>query len=264
MTRPRSGPETGVSGHPTLPDGDDNRSENDPAAKNNPQEIADRGFAPGKESLKTARMRWLRFQPGFGLRWWIPSWVSWSCFTANPGTRRTKTTSRRAAEPLAPTTTPDDFFASVSSHLKDPQGTGTMRLCLHGNNRLYLGISWRPEPTGAAGFGPEYPPEACLACADRASVRGSSRDDGDHASSRQEQADGVALAGTLPRGRGRRTVAGSGPGVRQAPLGRRGEIAGVDEDDAGGTAERDPVECSHDGQGRRNQPVCRGSGPSMD
>ena len=154
--------------------------------------------------------------------------------------------------------------ASVSSHLKDPQGTGTMRLCLHGNNRLYLGISWRPEPTGAAGFGPEYPPEACLACADRASVRGSSRDDGDHASSRQEQADGVALAGTLPRGRGRRTVAGSGPGVRQAPLGRRGEIAGVDEDDAGGTAERDPVECSHDGQGRRNQPVCRGSGPSMD
>ncbi len=154
--------------------------------------------------------------------------------------------------------------SSVSSHLKDPQGTGTMRLCLHGNNRLYLGISWRPEPTGAAGFGPEYPPEACLACADRASVRGSSRDDGDHASSRQEQADGVALAGTLPRGRGRRTVAGSGPGVRQAPLGRRGEIAGVDEDDAGGTAERDPVECSHDGQGRRNQPVCRGSGPSMD
>ena len=153
---------------------------------------------------------------------------------------------------------------SVSSHLKDPQGTGTMRLCLHGNNRLYLGISWRPEPTGAAGFGPEYPPEACLACADRASVRGSSWDDGDHASSRQEQADGVALAGTLPRGRGRRTVAGSGPGVRQAPLGRRGEIAGVDEDDAGGTAERDPVECSHDGQGRRNQPVCRGSGPSMD
>ena len=154
--------------------------------------------------------------------------------------------------------------SSVSSHLKDPQGTGTMRLCLHGNNRLYLGISWRPEPTGAAGFGPEYPPEACLACADRASVRGSSRDDGDHASSRQEQADGVALAGTLPRGRGRRTVAGSGPGVRQAPLGRRGEIAGVDEDDAGGTAERDPVECSHDGQGRRNQPVYRGSGPSMD
>ena len=129
-----------------------------------------------------------------------------------------------------------------------------MRFSKNDNGHLYLVFSWRPAPTGAVGRGPEYPPEAYLARADRASVRRSSRNDGNHAPRGQEQADSVAVAGTLPRGRGRWAVAGPGPGLRPASLGRRGAIAGVDEDDAGDAAERHPLECSHHGQGGRDQP----------
>ena len=62
-----------------------------------------------------------------------------------------------------------------------------------------MGISGGSGAVGAAGFGPEYAAEACLACADRASFGGSGWNDGDHAPSGQEQADGLALAGTLDR-----------------------------------------------------------------
>ena len=62
--------------------------------------------------------------------------------------------------------------ASVPSHLKDSQSGFDMRFWVHADKHLYLGISWRPKPARAVGFGPEYAAEACLARADRASVSG--------------------------------------------------------------------------------------------
>ena len=113
---------------------------------------------------------------------------------------------------------------SVPSHLKDSQSGFDMRFWVHADKHLYLGISWRPKPARAVGFGPEYAAEACLARADRASVLGRSGDHGNHAPGRQEQADGVAMAAALPRGGRRWPVAGPAAGSRQAGLGRRGDI----------------------------------------
>ncbi|KKK62149.1 hypothetical protein LCGC14_3007230, partial [marine sediment metagenome] len=45
--------------------------------------------------------------------------------------------------------------------------------------------------------------------------------------------------------------------VRQASPGRTGDGPGVDQDDARDAAERDPLERSRDGQGRRHQPYQR-------
>ena len=132
-----------------------------------------------------------------------------------------------------------------------------MRFWVHADKHLYLGISWRPKPARAVGFGPEYAAEACLARADRASVLGRSGDHGNHAPGRQEQADGVAMAAALPRGGRRWPVAGPAAGSRQAGLGRRGDIAGVDEDAGRQAAEGDPLEPSHDGQGGGHRPQQR-------
>ena len=147
---------------------------------------------------------------------------------------------------------------SVPSRLNDSHWVETMRISKDENEHLYLGISWRAEPTGAVGFGPEYPPEACLACADRASVRGSSRDDGDRAPSGQEQADGMALAGTLPQRKGSTGCCGIGTGGSgRAPLGARVKSLVLTK-----TMRETPPNATHwsvrtSGQGGRNQPYLR-------
>ena len=112
--------------------------------------------------------------------------------------------------------------SSVPSHLKDSQSGFDMRFWVHADKHLYLGISWRPKPARAVGFGPEYAAEACLARADRASVLGRSGDHGNHAPGRQEQADGVAMAAALPRGGRRWPVAGPAGGPGKPALG--GEV----------------------------------------
>ena len=69
-----------------------------------------------------------------------------------------------------------------------------------------MAVSRGSGAIGTADRGPEHAAEGGLALADRASVGGGMRH-GDHAAHRDIKADGVALAGALPGGRGRWPVA---------------------------------------------------------
>ena len=113
-----------------------------------------------------------------------------------------------------------------------------MRFWVHADKHLYLGISWRPKPARLVSvFGSCFCPGKVMR--------------------RVGKSKHVAMAAALPRGGRRWPVAGPAAGSRQAGLGRRGDIAGVDEDAGRQAAEGDPLEPSHDGQGGGHRPQQR-------
>ena len=71
---------------------------------------------------------------------------------------------------------------------------------------------------------------------------------------RDIKADGVALAGALPGGRGRWPVARQEPAAGDAAAERRHQDASADQDDARDAAGRDPLERALDGARGRHQP----------
>ena len=119
---------------------------------------------------------------------------------------------------------------------------------------MHMAVSRGSDAIGTAGRGPEHVAEGGLALADRASLGGGMRHDGDHAAQRHFQADGVALAGTLPGGRCRWPLARQEPASGEGAAGPRHQDAGVDQDDARDAAGRDPLERALDGARGRHQP----------
>ena len=118
---------------------------------------------------------------------------------------------------------------------------------------MHMAVSRGSDAIGTAGRGSEHVAEGGLALADRASVGGGTRHDGDHAAHRHLQADGVALAGTLPGGRCRWPLARQEPASGEAAAGFRHQDVGADQDDARDAGERDPLECALDGARGRHQ-----------
>ncbi len=88
---------------------------------------------------------------------------------------------------------------------------------------MHMAVSRGSDAIGTAGRGPEHVAEGGLALADRASVGGGTRHDGDHAAHRHLQADGVALAGTLPGGRCRWPLARQEPASGEGAAGGRAD-----------------------------------------
>ena len=115
---------------------------------------------------------------------------------------------------------------------------------------MHMAVSRGSGAIGTADRGPEHAAEGGLALADRASVGGGMRHHGDHAAHRDIKADGVALAGALPGGRGRWPVARQEPAAGDAAAERRHQDAGADQDDARDAAGRDPLERALDGRAR--------------
>ena len=148
----------------------------------------------------------------------------------------TKTCSR----PSAPTTThrhpQGEFFespsrhgagqASVPSMMQDSQTLDYVRFSGYENTSMHMAVSRGSGAIGTADRGPEHAAEGGLALADRASVGGGMRHHGDHAAHRDIKADGVALAGALPGGRGRWPVARQEPAAGDAAAERRHQDAG--------------------------------------
>ena len=119
---------------------------------------------------------------------------------------------------------------------------------------MHMAVSRGSGAIGTADRGPQHAAEGGLALADRAFVGGGMRHHGDHAAHRDIEADGVALAGALPGGRGRWPVARQEPAAGDAAAERRHQDAGADQDDARDAAERDPLERALDGARGRHQP----------
>ena len=108
--------------------------------------------------------------------------------------------------------------ASVPSMTKGSQTLDDVRVSGDENSGMHMAVSRGSDAIGTAGRGPEHVAEGGLALADRASLGGRMRHDGDHAAQRHFQADGVALAGTLPGGRCRWPLARQEPASGRAPL----------------------------------------------
>ena len=144
--------------------------------------------------------------------------------------------------------------ASVPSVTQDSQTLDYVRFSGYENTSMHMAVSRGSGAIGTADRGPEHAAEGGLALADRASVGGGMRHHGDHAAHRDIKADGVALAGALPGGRGRWPVARQEPAAGDAAAERRHQDAGADQDDARDAAGRDPLERALDGARGRHQP----------
>ena len=116
--------------------------------------------------------------------------------------------------------------ASVPSMMQDSQTLDYVRFSGYENTSMHMAVSRGSGAIGTADRGPEHAAEGGLALADRASVGGGMRHHGDHAAHRDIKADGVALAGALPGGRGRWPVARQEPAAGDAAAERRHQDAG--------------------------------------
>ena len=116
--------------------------------------------------------------------------------------------------------------ASVPSMTQDSQTLDYVRFSGYENTSMHMAVSRGSGAIGTADRGPEHAAEGGLALADRASVGGGMRHHGDHAAHRDIKADGVALAGALPGGRGRWPVARQEPAAGDAAAERRHQDAG--------------------------------------
>ena len=115
---------------------------------------------------------------------------------------------------------------SVPSMTQDSQTLDYVRFSGYENTSMHMAVSRGSGAIGTADRGPEHAAEGGLALADRASVGGGMRHHGDHAAHRDIKADGVALAGALPGGRGRWPVARQEPAAGDAAAERRHQDAG--------------------------------------
>ena len=119
-----------------------------------------------------------------------------------------------------------EALTSAPSMTQDSQTLDYVRFSGYENTSMHMAVSRGSGAIGTADRGPEHAAEGGLALADRASVGGGMRHHGDHAAHRDIKADGVALAGALPGGRGRWPVARQEPAAGDAAAERRHQDAG--------------------------------------
>ena len=122
----------------------------------------------------------------------------------------------------------------------------------HARSLLPLAFGCRSCAFGGARSRPQQPAKACLAGADRAPVRRSRRHGCHHAPDRQGQAERLALAGTLSRGRDRRAAARQDPAIADSAAGERSGRAGGCPHPGAAAGRGDPLDGARDGPRRQH------------